>query len=804
MSSASEMDIQGVITASMTEFFERILSMGVELDDGDLLAVQEGEGFVTAVEVTGDLAGRLEIKTGSEFAVLMAASMLGGNIDDVDAEYEVPDLLGEMADFLGRKLKESCSREGIACEITGTQILARDDLLESSAPLPQGARCMFRHEGHEGWVDFRLSCQEGNDTPTVDNPPGTGSEETAVRPQVSGKAADREKGSAETTVTVSGGDHEISLELEPLDASEDDESSQDFAGLSEDEENLSDLMADITDTGVEAEASPDSAVERVQKTPPESSLREPTRTGGETEGGSDDKSAADESEQDDSEALSDDEANLSGSADGPAEDQATEASGTESLLPDQSGNPAAKRFPAETPVPAGDLRQGVEKEFRLESDSTELATGSLHRLEEEEAKDEEGPTGGRRRGLVWLTAAALAAVAVGGWFFMIHRQGVVSPEPEKTAMQQEEKPAPPEGRHPAAEVDQEPSEETAAPTAETRLARKLNDTGRLREALLGKLEEVLRLKRYFQDGIQDVRSQVTVRIQNSGVRSYRQAIADQRIELDLRTIQRRLAAIDELNRPIGWLAHAAEAVDYGIRRTRIDLSMAPYTAGVDLNRLFHELEGLTKKYALTDERLLIDGQTVEARPLNVIWQEVISPVKKVTWIQGDGSGVKGTFVNWAGSAANRRIWKELCRGDFSHAAELSMISSEAAACLASDRVRDLFLGGLRELPGAAARNLVKWPGKWLVLNGLTSISPAAARQLSRWRGKRLSLNGLVELSPQAAASLAQWGGRDLEMVSLTVKDTRKAGQVLGPLKKWESGGRRLFVPPDVRKMLDRL
>jgi hypothetical protein len=387
---------------------------------------------------------------------------------------------------------------------------------------------------------------------------------------------------------------------------------------------------------------------------------------------------------------------------------------------------------------------------------------------------------------------------------MVHRQGVVPPEPEKTAMHQEEKPAPPEDRRPAAEADRKSPGETAAPTAETRLARKLDDAARLREALLGKLEEVLRLKRYFQDGIEDVRSQVAVRIQNSGIRSYRQAIADQRIELDLRTIQRRLAAIDELSRPIDWLAHAAEAVDYGIRKTRIDLSMAPYTAGVDLNRLYRELAGVTQQYALTDKRLLIDGQTVEARPLKVIWQEVTSPVKKVAWVQGNGSGVRGTFVNWAGSAANRRIWKELCRGDFSHAADLSMLSSEAAACLASDQVRDLFLAGLRELPGAAARNLVKWPGKWLVLNGLTSISPAAARQLSRWRGKRLSLNGLVELSPQAAASLAQWGGRDLEMVSLTVKNASKAGQVLGPLKKWERGGRRLFVPPDVRKMLDRL
>ena len=386
---------------------------------------------------------------------------------------------------------------------------------------------------------------------------------------------------------------------------------------------------------------------------------------------------------------------------------------------------------------------------------------------------------------------------------MMRQRGVETAETVQDVPVHAVSASPRAARHVSPAVDRAPDRPASKPTPEARLSRKLEEAAGLKDALLAKLEEVLRLKRYFQDGIADVRSQLAVRIQNSGRRTYQQAIKDQRIELDLRTIQRRLAAIDELAGPIGWLAHAAEAVDYGIRRTRIDMAMAPYTDGADLQRLYQSLEVLMRQYALTDDRLLIDNQTVEARPLAVIWQEFGSPVKKVALVQGAGDPkIKGALVDWAGTAADRRIWKELCRGDFSHASQLTMISAEAAACLASDQVKELFLSGLKELSGAAARNLVKWPGKWLILNGLSSISPAAARQLARWRGARLSLNGLVELSPQAAAALAKWAGRDLEMVSLSVGEGRKGRGILAPLKKWENSGRRLFVSPALRRMLD--
>ncbi len=795
MSTTGDFDIREVIASSLAEFFERILSMRVELDDGDLLAVLEGEGFVVTVEVTGGLAGRFEIKVGGEFALLMAASMLGGNIEDVDAEFEVPDLLGEMAAFLGRKLKECGSREGLSCEIGEPRIAPRDDMLSVSAPLKRGARCMFRHGKHEGWVDFRLVAGAPGEEPATAGQRAAAGAADATPP--AGSTDENEAGqAAPETVAASDGEQSFDLELEPLDE-EAAHTGQDFAGLSE-EEDLPDLMADITDTG-EGDTDPSAAAAERGSAPaqsdgqavPRGTEQGPAAHTGEQAAAKDARDAS----AGDFKGLTEKEADVSATTDTPPpeDDAAAPAPETET---------AASEKTAEPPVP--ETRAPDREKFVLRHDidaADETVPGGP---DEAPGEEDHRETAGRRRGVFWLAAAVLAAVAAGGWFFMLHQRGA-EPVPALKASRSVKVAAPSEpAASPPPETEhavRRPPEET---TPEARLARKLDEAGRLKDALLGKLEEVLRLKRYFQDGIEDVRSQLAVRIQNNGLRSYRQAVKDQRIELDLRTIQRRLAAIDELARPIGWLAHAAEAVDYGIRRTRIDMAMAPYTAGADLQRLYAELDLLTRRFALTDDRLLIDDQTVEARPLAVIWQEVSSPVKKAALVEGSGEKIRGAFVDWAGSAADRRIWKELCRGDFSNAAQLTMISSEAAACLASDQVKDLFLGGLKELSGAAARNLVKWPGRWLVLNGLRSISPAAARQLSRWRGARLSLNGLEELSPQAATALAAWGGRELEMVGLTVKDERQARRILAPLGKWEATGRKLFVSPGLRRVLDAL
>lgn len=782
MSTDENLDIRAVIVASLSEFFERILSMKVEVDEGDLLAVLEGEGFVVVVELAGELAGRLDIKVGSDFAVLMAASMLGGTIEDVDADHEVPDLLDEMADFLGRKLKENCGLAGIECEISKTEIITKDDLLESSAPLQHGSRCMFKCTGHEGWVDFQLVVGETQKAPpadeTIDSVSTKDEHESAAASETPGSRVRSEKG---TSVLSSDGGKEISLELEPLDEDEEGEDADDFEGLSEDEEDISGLLPDITDPGDETEALHAERISQSENDLPENNAKSEACSAGEVKCSLDGEVLK--------EGISDE-----GQFEGLCDDEE-----------DFCGKPFLGKCETEDSKPSVEtLRTLNDNVQKTEGSADAFSTGDFQESEDEESESDHSPGKRGRKGFFWMAAAMLVVVVIGGWIFMLHRQRGLVAQSLTTVEIEKEKSVTVSATKSVAADTRKQSLSEVLPTAEVRLSSILTEAQNLKEALLGKLEEVLRLKQYFRDGIADVRSQVAARVQNNGIRAYPQAIKDQRIELDLRTIQRRLAAIDELSRPINWLVHAAEDVDYGIRKTRIDLTMAPFTAGADLKQLYHNLEVLTRQYALTDDRLLIDGQSIEARPLAAIWQEMMAPVKKVAWLQGAGNGVKGNFVNWAGSAVNRRIWQEVCQDNFSHLSDLTMISSEAASCLADDQVKDLFLSELKELPGAAARNLAKWNGSWLVLNGLSSISPAAARQLASWQGACLSLNGLVELSPQAAGALSRWKGRQLELINLAAKGGKVSLSVLKSLKSWETGGRRLFVSPKVRKVLDRL
>jgi hypothetical protein len=87
---------------------------------------------------------------------------------------------------------------------------------------------------------------------------------------------------------------------------------------------------------------------------------------------------------------------------------------------------------------------------------------------------------------------------------------------------------------------------------------KLEEADRLREELLEKKEEIYKLKLHYRNGIAELMDQVGQEIQETGISSYAQALENKRIELILRTIQRRQIYIKELEKPDRWLHNGSE------------------------------------------------------------------------------------------------------------------------------------------------------------------------------------------------------------------------------------------------------
>jgi len=311
---------------------------------------------------------------------------------------------------------------------------------------------------------------------------------------------------------------------------------------------------------------------------------------------------------------------------------------------------------------------------------------------------------------------------------------------------------------------------------------KLRDIDTLRQTLLAKKEEILRLQQNYQYGILELEEEAARLIRRGGFDSLPQALKNRQLELALQSIQRRQSYHDALAKPLHWIDLGSEELLYLRRRAFFDLQLKEIAEDIDITLHSADIDSALTKYQPTPERLSINNAVPVQLSLEVIWKRLAEQARHV-----------GT------SADDQRdldIIAEVCSGSFGRVSELSILTLKGARCLAESGAMQLFLNRLGSMSSAAARKLCEWPGQWLCLNGVTRLSPELASQLFAWPGEWMSLNGLSEVPDEAAKYLAGWKGRQLELMGL-----RKSTGVKF-LAQWEVSGGRLFVPDDIRREIE--
>jgi hypothetical protein len=319
---------------------------------------------------------------------------------------------------------------------------------------------------------------------------------------------------------------------------------------------------------------------------------------------------------------------------------------------------------------------------------------------------------------------------------------------------------------------------------------KINQLSLLRDTLLHKKEEILQLKKHYQEGIRELEKEIFDELRRAGVRTFSQAIENKRIEFDLQTIQRRQAYIRQLDRPVEWIYQASEELLYLKRRTMVDLQVAEIAAGIDMNKHMRRMDTAIQKYQPTADKLTVDMTTARFETLETIWQHVQTKSLQVAFNQV--------------SSKNYVISEQICAGNFKRVTELSEISVESAKCIAEMQGSDLFLNDLTEISPSAAKYLFQWKGNWLCLNGFRALSANVASYLFQWQGDWISLNGLSEFPAEIAKILLQWEGKQLELMGLRYNDNSRAKIGIEYLAQWERSGGKLFVPEKVREKINAL
>lgn len=300
-----------------------------------------------------------------------------------------------------------------------------------------------------------------------------------------------------------------------------------------------------------------------------------------------------------------------------------------------------------------------------------------------------------------------------------------------------------------------------------------------RKYIQQKKEELLELKHYYQNGIQQERNKL-LNHQTQPPQTFKAALESRHIELGLRSIQRRVAYNLKLDTPLAQVETHLEQLLYLERRLRLFELLNNTISGLSLADLKRDGTDLISRLRKESEQLSVENVESALPSLKSIWQEIS---------MGDKSGQRVDTAIPRSTPQNQKISKDICKGNFERKYQLTALTPQTAKCLANWPGKDLYLNGLTHLSPTVAKQLAQWPGEWLSLNGIKRLSPESARHLSKWKGKRLSLNGVSILSDEATTYLAQWQGEQLEMIGLTA------------IGRWENYVTHLFLSERLRRKL---
>ena len=127
----------------------------------------------------------------------------------------------------------------------------------------------------------------------------------------------------------------------------------------------------------------------------------------------------------------------------------------------------------------------------------------------------------------------------------------------------------------------------------------LDEAAELINELAQKIKEIDELIQYWQTGINDLENQIIQEAQKKKIISYTQAVINKRVELKLRTIQRRRRYIRKLENASIWIKSGSEKLLYLKRKTQFDLQVIDIASGIDFGQHMNHLSVAIQKYRPT-------------------------------------------------------------------------------------------------------------------------------------------------------------------------------------------------------------
>ncbi len=138
------LDINAQVTKSTIDVFDTMFSATIEPADSVSSDTLEGVRNVGAVSFAGDVTGMVSIHVSERLAREMAAEMLGMEVGEIEGDEEVRDMLGEVGNIVGGKLKSTFTDAGLACVLSTPSFTTGTDFKIEALNMEKYERFAFK------------------------------------------------------------------------------------------------------------------------------------------------------------------------------------------------------------------------------------------------------------------------------------------------------------------------------------------------------------------------------------------------------------------------------------------------------------------------------------------------------------------------------------------------------------------------------------------------------------------------------------------------------------------------------------
>lgn len=142
----NSLDISAMLSDFVPTVFETMLSVNVSQAGAVYQSELEGLKIVGGVSFAGDVMGIVTIHVDFVFAQKMAKSMMGLGDEETASESDVRDVIGELGNIIGGKLKSFFTDAGLICELSTPSITRGKDFHVEALNLHRYERIAFQHQ----------------------------------------------------------------------------------------------------------------------------------------------------------------------------------------------------------------------------------------------------------------------------------------------------------------------------------------------------------------------------------------------------------------------------------------------------------------------------------------------------------------------------------------------------------------------------------------------------------------------------------------------------------------------------------